>query len=95
LDDRAIKVGFAAETECLLDNAKSKLVRKGLSMICANDVSRSDAGFEVDTNQVSLIFKSGEIEHLPLMTKAEAASAILCRINKILDEKKLVDAPPN
>lgn len=85
LDDRAVKIGFAAETESLLENARAKLLRKGLSMICANDVSRSDAGFEVDTNQVSLIYKSGEIEHLPLMTKIETASAILDRVSKVLE----------
>ncbi len=83
-----ILVGFAAETQDLLENAKNKLEKKNLDMIVANDVSRTDAGFEVDTNQVKLIYKDGTIEDLPLMTKDEVAENILDRIKKFLDKKE-------
>jgi phosphopantothenoylcysteine decarboxylase/phosphopantothenate--cysteine ligase len=72
-----ITVGFAAETEDLLANARGKLERKKLDLIVANDVSASDAGFAVDTNRVTLLAAAGSIEALPLMSKFEVAEAIL------------------
>jgi phosphopantothenoylcysteine decarboxylase/phosphopantothenate--cysteine ligase len=78
-----ITVGFAAETEDLLANAKSKLERKGLDLIAANDVSASDAGFAVDTNRVTLLAGDGSVEVLPLMTKAEVADRILDRVQRL------------
>ena len=69
-------VGFAAETEDLLRNAKSKLERKKLDLIVANDVTATDAGFAVDTNRVSLLAADGSIQELPLMSKIEVAEAI-------------------
>ena len=73
-------VGFAAETQNLLENAAGKLKRKSLDFIVANDVSRSDAGFAVDTNQVTILGQDGKPESLPLMTKAEVADAIWDRV---------------
>jgi phosphopantothenoylcysteine decarboxylase/phosphopantothenate--cysteine ligase len=70
-------VGFAAETEDLLANAKSKLERKKLDLIVANNVSASDAGFAVDTNRVTLLAAAGVVEALPLMSKVEVAERIL------------------
>jgi phosphopantothenoylcysteine decarboxylase/phosphopantothenate--cysteine ligase len=72
-----LTVGFAAETEDLVSNAKSKLERKKLDLIVANDVSASDAGFAVDTNRVTLLVADGAVESLPLMSKMEVAERIL------------------
>lgn len=71
-------VGFAAETNDVLAHAKGKLARKNLDMIVANDVTRPGAGFDVDTNIVTLITKDGQ-EALPMMSKAEVAQRILDR----------------
>ena len=70
-------VGFAAETNDVLAHAKDKLARKNLDMIVANDVTRPGAGFDVDTNIVTLT-KDGQ-EALPMMSKAEVAQRILDR----------------
>lgn len=69
-------VGFAAETNDVLAHARDKLARKNLDMIVANDVTRPGAGFDVDTNIVTLITKDGQ-EALPMMSKAEVAQRIL------------------
>lgn len=82
----AVVVGFAAESEKLLENAQDKLERKNLSMIVANDISARDAGFAVDTNRVSLLLPGGLVEPLPLMTKSEVAEAILARVVGLLAE---------
>ncbi len=71
-------VGFAAETNDVLAHARDKLARKNLDMIVANDVTRPGAGFDVDTNIVTLITKEGQ-EALPMMSKAEVARRILDR----------------
>jgi phosphopantothenoylcysteine decarboxylase/phosphopantothenate--cysteine ligase len=80
----AVVVGFAAESEKLLENARDKLERKGLSLIVANDISARDAGFAVDTNRVSLLLAGGGVEHLPLMTKGEVAEVVLARVLELL-----------
>jgi len=72
-------VGFAAETENLLDNARRKLDKKNLDMIVANDVSKPGAGFNVDTNIATLITRDGMID-CPLQSKAELAETILDKI---------------
>ena len=71
-------VGFAAETKDVLAHARDKLARKNLDMIVANDVTRPGAGFDVDTNIVTLITKEGQ-ETLPMMSKADVAQRILDR----------------
>ncbi|MBN1221093.1 MAG: bifunctional phosphopantothenoylcysteine decarboxylase/phosphopantothenate--cysteine ligase CoaBC [Anaerolineae bacterium] len=71
-----LTVGFAAETEDLIKNAKSKLKRKKLDLIAANNVAAADAGFAVDTNRVTLLAGDGSIEELPLMSKIEVAEKI-------------------
>ena len=77
-------IGFAAESENLIDNAKDKLKRKNLDMIVANDITRKDSGFDVDTNKVSIIKKSGIVRELELMSKDEVARNILIdAINEI------------
>ncbi len=80
---RPVLVGFAAETRQLLANARDKLARKGCDMIVANDVSRADAGFAVDTNQVTIIGADGD-EALELMSKDDVAHAIWDRVGALL-----------
>lgn len=82
----AVVVGFAAESEKLLQNAQDKLERKNLSMIVANDISAPDAGFAVDTNRVLLLLPGGVVEPLPLMTKSEVAEAVLAWVVRLLAE---------
>ena len=76
-------VGFAAETQNLLQYAKGKLEKKNLDMIVANDVSKPQAGFNVDTNLIKLLKSDGSIEELPLMSKKELAYIILDRVMKL------------
>ena len=71
-----IVVGFAAETENVIANAKKKLAEKRADLIVANDVSASDAGFDVDTNRIALVSTEGVTE-LPLLSKREAAERII------------------
>ena len=80
---KRILVGFAAETENLLQNAQGKLKEKNLDLIVANDISLPGAGFEVDTNIVKMIDGSGKVEELPLMTKEELADRILDRVAQL------------
>ena len=80
----AVTIGFAAETENLLDNAQSKMKEKDLDLIAVNDVSRIDAGFSVDQNQVTLIWRDGKIKELPQMEKADVADEIIQEGIKLL-----------
>jgi phosphopantothenoylcysteine decarboxylase/phosphopantothenate--cysteine ligase len=75
-----ITVGFAAETQDLLANAKRKLEGKRLDLIVANDVSAADAGFAVDTNRVTMLAADGTISELPLMSKVDVAEAIFDQV---------------
>lgn len=74
---RQIVVGFAAETENLLAHAAEKLARKRLDLIVANDVTAEGAGFETETNIVTLLFADGRVEPLPKMSKREVADRLL------------------
>ncbi len=78
-------VGFAAESNDLLKNAKQKLEAKKLDLIVANDISARDAGFETDTNRVILLDKAGGKEELPLLTKAEVAQRVLQKVVSLLE----------
>jgi phosphopantothenoylcysteine decarboxylase/phosphopantothenate--cysteine ligase len=80
----AVVVGFAAESENLLTNARSKLERKGLDLLVANDITAPDAGFAVDTNRVTLLTPDGGAEALDLQTKADVAAAIVERVAALL-----------
>jgi len=75
-------VGFAAETENLHQNARAKLARKNLDLIALNDVSRKDAGFDVDTNALTMLSKEGALE-LPLLSKQEAAHRLLDEVLRL------------
>ncbi len=79
-----VVVGFAAETEELLENAKHKIQAKSLDLIAANDVSASDSGFGVDTNRIVLIDASGRSQSLPLMSKIAVAELLLDRVIGLL-----------
>jgi phosphopantothenoylcysteine decarboxylase / phosphopantothenate---cysteine ligase len=70
-------IGFAAESQKLIENARVKLQVKKLDLIAANDVTAKGAGFEVDTNRITLCYASGEIEPLPLLSKAEIAEKLV------------------
>lgn len=80
-----VVIGFAAESQNLLENAREKLQSKNLDLIAANDISSSDAGFSVDTNRVTLLFANGTKEILPLMSKIEAAEKIIEHISRLLE----------
>jgi phosphopantothenoylcysteine decarboxylase/phosphopantothenate--cysteine ligase len=81
-----ITVGFAAESRDLLANAQTKLDRKKLDLIVANDISAQDAGFAVDNNRVVLLEASGRQESLPLMSKAEVAERVLERVVALYED---------
>jgi phosphopantothenoylcysteine decarboxylase / phosphopantothenate---cysteine ligase len=82
-----IVVGFAAESQDLLANAKTKLEAKGLDMIAANNIAALDAGFAVDTNRVTLIHANGQQEELPLMSKKQVAATIVARVASLLGKE--------
>lgn len=79
-----IVVGFAMETDDLIENAKKKMTEKCMDLIVANDLSEPGSGFKHDTNIVTLIDRSGAVERLPLMGKGDVADAILDRISALL-----------
>ncbi|MBI2165176.1 MAG: bifunctional phosphopantothenoylcysteine decarboxylase/phosphopantothenate--cysteine ligase CoaBC [Chloroflexi bacterium] len=83
-DGNIIKVGFAAESENLLANARDKLLSKGLHLIVANDITAPESGFGVDTNKVALLERDGGVEELPLMGKYQVAHRILDRVARLL-----------
>jgi phosphopantothenoylcysteine decarboxylase/phosphopantothenate--cysteine ligase len=72
-----ILIGFAAESENLLQNAEKKLAQKNLDLIVANDISRKDAGFAVDSNTVTILFNDGKKQDLPLQSKELIAQKII------------------
>jgi len=83
-----IIVGFAAESHDVLAAARRKLARKGCDLLVANDISRSDAGFETDANAVLLLTPDGEVEELPLLPKSEVAARIFDRVEKLREGKR-------
>ena len=78
-----VKVGFAAETQDLIRNARDKVTRKDLDLIVANDLTDPEAGFGVDTNKVTFIDGDLKVEELPVMTKYEVSQRILDRVVKL------------
>lgn len=81
---QGVVVGFAAESQDLLRNAIRKLQEKRLDLMVANDITAADAGFEVDTNRVTLLFPDGGEEELPLLSKLEVAEIVLRRVQSLL-----------
>lgn len=83
-----IRVGFAAESDDIIANAKKKLKKKDLDLIVANDITSTDSGFGVDTNKVTLIDRKGKVEDLPLLPKREVAEKIMDRVIALIEYKK-------
>ncbi len=80
----SVAVGFALETGDLLANAKEKLEAKGFDLLVANDATEEGAGFEVETNRVTILDGEGEPEKLPVLSKDEVAERILDRAGELL-----------
>ena len=87
MKNNQIMVGFAAETENLLQYASKKLKEKNFDFIVANDVSKEGAGFNVDTNIVTIIDNKGETTNYPIMDKAQVARIILDKVKYLLEDK--------
>lgn len=83
-----VLVGFAAETQNLLENARDKVVKKNLDMIVANDVTAAGAGFNADTNIVKFLFANGEVRSLEQMPKVDVANCILDEALKIRQQRQ-------
>ena len=83
------RVGFAAESENVVENATEKLKRKNLDLIAANDITATDSGFDVDTNKVVLIDRDGNVEDLPLLSKYEVANRILDKVVELLPKESV------
>ena len=75
-----VKVGFAAESQNLVENAKSKVASKGLDLIVANDITDAESGFGTDTNRVSVVDRDLNVEELPLLTKYDVSNRVLDRV---------------
>jgi phosphopantothenoylcysteine decarboxylase / phosphopantothenate---cysteine ligase len=86
---RPLLVGFAAETDRVLEKAREKRARKQVDLIVANDVSRADRGFEAETNAVTIVGQSGEVD-VPLQSKAGVAATILDQVERLLAERPAV-----
>jgi phosphopantothenoylcysteine decarboxylase/phosphopantothenate--cysteine ligase len=82
--EHQVLVGFAAETQKLLEYAKAKLIKKNLDFIVANNVTEKGAGFNTDTNLIKLLFRDGKVESLPLQSKQQLAKIILDRAQRLM-----------
>lgn len=82
--EHQVLVGFAAETQKLLEYAKAKLIKKNLDFIVANNVTEKGAGFNTDTNLIKLLFRNGKVESLPLQSKQQLAKIILDRAQRLM-----------
>ena len=76
-------VGFSMETENLIENSRKKLVSKNADMICANSLTTEGAGYQVDTNIVTMITKN-DMTELPIMSKNEVADRILDKVKELM-----------
>lgn len=83
-----VLIGFAAETQNLLDNAREKIIKKNLDMIVANDVTAVGAGFNSDTNIVKFLYPDGSVVSLEQMPKQKVAANILDEAVKMMSQKK-------
>lgn len=88
LKKNQILIGFAAETQNILDYARKKLVEKNLDFIVANDVTAEGAGFGVSTNIASIIWREGNVESFSKMSKADLAEKIVERVANLLNDDK-------
>lgn len=81
-------MGFAAETEDLINNAREKINKKNLDMLVANDVTKTGAGFGSDTNVVNILYPDGSVEPLPLMDKLALSEVIWDKVLQLKAGKK-------
>ena len=88
IEGPTVRVGFAAESRDLLDNAKSKLVSKGLDMVVANDITESDSGFGADMNRAAILTADGEVHQMPIMSKLKLAHRVLEQVSNMLKAKE-------
>jgi phosphopantothenoylcysteine decarboxylase/phosphopantothenate--cysteine ligase len=86
-----IVVGFAMETEHLLERAREKLIEKGLDCIVANDLTVPGAGFRTDTNVIRILDREGGDEIFPLMDKLDVAGVVLDKVKWIRDHNRISD----
>ncbi|MBU2262556.1 MAG: bifunctional phosphopantothenoylcysteine decarboxylase/phosphopantothenate--cysteine ligase CoaBC [Proteobacteria bacterium] len=86
-----ILVGFSMESDNVLENARAKLIAKGMDFIVANDVTEPGAGFRTDTNIIRIIDREGAVETFPLMDKMDVAGAILDRVKKVREGGNIRD----
>ena len=84
--NRIFTLGFALETEDAIENGRNKMERKGRQRVAVNVANEPGAGFEVETNRISLLYPSGKVEELPLATKEELADQLLDHIESAMDE---------
>lgn len=82
-----VLIGFAAETEDVVSRAQAKLRNKQVDLVVANDVSRTDAGFDVETNAVTLVGHDG-VDAVPLQSKGRVAGIVLDRLERLLSERR-------
>ena len=82
-----LKVGFAAESENVITNAKKKMEKKQLDLVVTNDITDTDSGFDADTNKVTIITRDGKTEELPPLTKREVADRVLDKVSEMMGEK--------
>ena len=82
-----IVVGFAAETNDLIEHAKDKLIRKNLDFIVANDISKDGAGFKTDTNLVTIIDKNGLVTDYPILDKRQVAKIIIDKVKDLINTR--------
>jgi phosphopantothenoylcysteine decarboxylase/phosphopantothenate--cysteine ligase len=82
-----VRVGFAAESDHIVENAVDKIKRKGLDLIVANDITEKGCGFGTDTNRVTIIDSKGKADALPMLDKGEVADRVLDRVSGLLKKK--------
>jgi phosphopantothenoylcysteine decarboxylase/phosphopantothenate--cysteine ligase len=83
-----VVVGFAAESENLVDNAREKLGRKGVDLLVANDITAADAGFDAETNRVVILDANGNQEQLDLASKVKVSEYIIGRVVQLLEKRR-------
>jgi len=83
-----IVVGFAAESHDVIESARRKLARKGCDLLVANDISNDNVGFDSDRNAVVFLWPGGEIQELPILSKAEVAAQLLDHVQKLRAERQ-------
>ena len=84
----AVVIGFALETDNILANGRSKLEKKALDLVVMNSATEPGAGFEGDTNRVTLLARDGSTEEVPLQSKHDVAEVIVNRLIAMLESKR-------